>query len=130
MATTTLVRLTWSEQILEHLRGLPLDGLGPMDAWPYATTQDGIGQSLGIARAHVSLELQKLMARERVEAVHAHVGQLTRKRKCYRPTPEGFVRVTNPDGREYPMVPGEMVRVRVVLMRCHRCGSRNRVALR
>ncbi len=130
MAITTLGKLTWSERILEHLQGLALNGLGPMDTWPFAATQDGIAHDLGIARAHVSLEVRKLIARQKVEVVHSHIADLTRRRGCYRPIREDIVGLTYDDGRQYPVVPGEVVRVRVVLMHCAHCGARNRVALR
>lgn len=76
------------ERIVAHL--------GPytdqqMDAMvgPLQVTQDGIGEALGISRAHVAIILKKLLAEGRVEERLQHVNGTISRRKTYYLTEKG-----------------------------------------
>lgn len=56
---------------------------------PFAVTQDGIAEALGISRAHVSLELKKLKDNGRVSSILAHTPRAKRKRRTYYLQPRG-----------------------------------------
>ncbi len=56
---------------------------------PWDITQDGIAVSLGITRAHASIELKKLKEASMVDEKQAHVKGGKVKRKCYMLTPLG-----------------------------------------
>ncbi len=121
-------RLTVAERIVEVLRELPLDGLTYMDTWPTAATQDGISQALGISRAHAALELKRLFARGRVERMKAHVAGGKLIRCVYRIDPDPVV-VYSQSGQPLPIVKGTVLDVKLVVMRCPRCGSQSKVAM-
>ncbi len=57
---------------------------------PWDITQDGIASSLGITRAHASLELKKLRETGIVDEMQVHVKGGKVKRKCYSLTPIGM----------------------------------------
>ena len=78
---------TVGERIVVHLSGF----LRHADAFevPLEMTQDGIGNALGISRAHVALELKRLRAAGKVEERMAHVAAARTRRKVYNLTPAG-----------------------------------------
>lgn len=57
---------------------------------PFATTQDGIGNALGISRSHAATILAKLKQRNMVDSVESHVTGIGRKRNCYYLDPAGI----------------------------------------
>ncbi len=78
---------TVGERIVVHLSGF----LRHNDDYevPPEMTQDGIGASLGISRAHVALELKRLRASGKVEERMAHVATAKTRRKVYALTTSG-----------------------------------------
>ncbi len=121
-------RLTVGERIIEHLRELPVDGLTYMDTWPVAATQDGISQPLGISRAHAALELKRLLGRGCIEQMKAHVAGGKLVRRVYRLSPNPLV-VYSQAGQPLPIVKGTVIELKLVVMRCPRCGSQAKVAM-
>ncbi len=86
---------TRQEQILIHLYGLRK--YGNAYEMPYATTQDGIAEAIGISRGQVSIEIKKLEEKGYVYHLHRHA---TAKRKtirmqrmCYRLNTLGILTV-------------------------------------
>ena len=57
---------------------------------PWDITQDGIAMSLGITRAHASIELKKLRESYVVDERQGHVRGGKVRRKCYTLTPSGM----------------------------------------
>ncbi|MDR0791079.1 MAG: hypothetical protein LBE47_00895, partial [Methanomassiliicoccaceae archaeon] len=57
---------------------------------PWDLTQDGIAASLRISRAHSSIELKKLRAKDKIAEHQSHVKGCKIKRKSYRLTPLGI----------------------------------------
>lgn len=79
---------TVGQLVLAHLwRSRDLPG----NEWdvPYSYTQDGISMSLGISRAHASIELKKLIQKDLVKSDLKHVVNGTVRRKVYFLTKEG-----------------------------------------
>lgn len=121
--------LTVGERIHAHLRTLSLDGLGDMDTWPLAATQEGIAHATGISRAHASLELKRLEGKGLVEVLrHRHVEDGTVRRVVYRALDPQYV-VANGNGTPLPIVMGRLTTLRVAVFRCPSCGQRAKVAL-
>ncbi len=120
---------TIGEQVREYLGRLPTRNLTERDTSPPEVTQDGIAEAIGIARAHVCLELKKLEARGLVERFQAHVREARSRRLVYRVADGPLVRVYTGEGKALPLVPGQVLEVRVVRMRCPHCGQAARVAL-
>jgi DNA-binding MarR family transcriptional regulator len=56
---------------------------------PIQVTQDGIGEALGLSRAHVAITLSKLIDEGRVEERLQHVNGASSRRKTYYLTEEG-----------------------------------------
>jgi hypothetical protein len=65
---------------------------------PYATTQYGIGESVGISRAHASIVLKQLMQMQYVECRLLHVQQINRRRRTYFLTGIGKLALINKGG--------------------------------
>ncbi len=126
---TQAVCQTIGEQIRQYLGGLPTKNLTERDTWPPEATQDGIAEGLGIARAHACLELKKLEARGLVERIQAHVREARNRRLVYRVAHGPLVRVYTEEGKSLPLVPGHIVEIKVVTLRCPHCGQAARVAL-
>ncbi len=124
-----LAYLTVGERIWEHLRSLHLDDYDAKESWPPEATQDGIASAVGISRAHVSLELTKLVARGRVLALRAHVLNKRSVRRVYRAVENPVILLSNEQGQDLQAVPGQIVELKVVVMRCAHCGNQNRVVL-
>ncbi len=123
-------RLTHAERIREYLAKLPTKDLTDRDTWPFEATQDGIAEAMGIARAHVALELKKLEARLGIDRFHAHVGGQRNRRWVYRAAPARLVRsIIDLRGRPIPLVDGRLDDIHVVTLSCYHCGRTNRVAL-
>ncbi len=83
------VRLTNEEKILLHL----LDYIRYKDEFevPYALSQEGIGESTGIQRSHVSRSIAKLEEKNLVSERVSHVSGVERMRKTYFLTWDGEV---------------------------------------
>lgn len=56
---------------------------------PLQVTQDGIGEALGLSRAHIAITLKKLMAEGRVEERQQRVNGTNSRRKTYYLTENG-----------------------------------------
>ena len=120
---------TVGESIVEYLQQLPTDELTSRDVWPWDATQDGIAAAVGIARAHVALELKRLQAKRLVEGTQAHVTGSKIRRKVYRALDEARNAVYAPDGARMPLVRADVRTMDVVVLRCPNCGRESRVAL-
>jgi DNA-binding MarR family transcriptional regulator len=81
--------ITVKERILLHL--LRYTTVHPEQKFeiPHDLTQDGIATAVGITRAHVSIDLKKLMQFELVERWQAHLSGVEAKRYVYILTPKG-----------------------------------------
>ncbi len=90
-------QLTVADRILLHI--FPHHRLRGRYDCPLALTQDGVAQALGLARAHVALELKKLEEKGLAECAVAHVTGGRARRKVYFPTPQGVERVLELRGR-------------------------------
>ncbi len=75
-------------RILEHLSKFNPDNYSITA--PFCLTQDGIGSSVGISRAHAALILNHFAERGLVESRLLHVKGIKRRRKVYFPTHAGF----------------------------------------
>ncbi|MDR0791414.1 MAG: hypothetical protein LBE47_02620 [Methanomassiliicoccaceae archaeon] len=82
-------RLTIADRIILHMsRYELLNGDGYNTSWDL--TQDGIAASLRISRAHSSIELKKLRAKDRIIENQSHIKGGKMKRKSYHLTPLGM----------------------------------------
>lgn len=83
-------RATVPERLAVHL----LDYVRYIDSdaaeLPYALTQDGIADALGIGRAHVAMALKALRKRNLIDERTARIRGELRRRKCYMLTPGGL----------------------------------------
>ncbi len=82
LKTESMPRMTVKERIVVHLSrydNVPLDSMNV----PYELTQDGIGNIVGVSRAHVSLELRTLVKRGTVACWKAHIHGCTTRRYAY-----------------------------------------------
>ncbi len=120
---------TVGERILEFLDQLPVDELTTKDTWPADATQQGIAAAVGISRAHVALEMKRLMGKRLVEGLHAHVHGNGVRRKVYRAIDERRHAVYTQQGERVPLVRRVARDIRVVYLRCPSCGKESRVAL-
>ncbi len=120
---------TVGERILEFLDQLPVDELTTRDTWPADATQDGIAAAVGISRAHVALEMKRLMGKRLVEGLHAHVNGNGARRKVYRAIDERRYAVFTEQGERIPLVHAVARDIRVVYLRCPSCGKESRVAI-
>ena len=120
---------TVGERSLAYLEGLPLDDLTSRDPWPGDATQDGIASALGLSRAHVALDLQRLVGKRLVETTKAHVPPDGTRRKVYRAVDERRHAVYTPEGERLPIVRATVREMHVVVLRCPACGKEARVAL-
>lgn len=121
--------ITIGERIVEYLEGLPVGELTTKDPWPVDATQDGIASSLGLSRAHVALELKRLLGKRLVETTKAHVQPDGTRRKVYRAVDERRYAVYTPEGERMPLARATVREMRVVFLRCPSCGKESRVAL-
>ena len=71
-------------RILEHLGKYDPDNY--IITAPFCLTQDGIGESVGISRAHSSLILKDLYSKGLVEKTLMHTNGSKRRRQIYFPT--------------------------------------------
>jgi ATP/maltotriose-dependent transcriptional regulator MalT len=84
------VQATVGERILAHLSFFAR--FRDEYECPLDVTQEGIGRSVGISRAHAALELKRLKAAGKVEERVAHVRGARTRRKVYFPTATGLER--------------------------------------
>ena len=85
---------TRKEQILYHL--YKQRGVGSIYQAPYETTQDGIGEAIGISRGHVAIEVKKLEDMGLIEHSKKHVyveGRSYHRRNCYTLNSQGLIAV-------------------------------------
>ena len=120
---------TVGERIVAYLEQLPVGELTTKDPWPADATQDGIAAAIGISRAHVALEMKRLLGKRLVEGLHAHVNGNGARRKVYRAIDERRYAVYTPEGERVPLVRATVREMRVVVLRCPSCGKESRVAL-
>ncbi len=86
--------VTKGELVMLHLnkfRHVPYEKYG----MPYGMTQDGIAVALGISRAHASIELKKLVEKNRVEIRGAHIRTGKRVLNVYSLTNEGLEKISD-----------------------------------
>ncbi len=121
--------VTVGERIVEYLGQLPVNELTLKDVWPWDATQDGIAAAVGIGRAHVALELRRLMAKRLVEGGLAHVKASKVRRHVYRAIDEARHAVYTRGGERMPLVPATVREMHVVVLRCPACGRESRLAL-
>jgi DNA-binding MarR family transcriptional regulator len=76
------------ERVVAHLGPYSTERMDAMIGLKQVT-QDGIGEALGISRAHVALMLKKLIAEGRVEERLQHVNGSCSRRKTYYLTENG-----------------------------------------
>ncbi len=121
--------ITIGERIVAYLEGLPVGELTTKDPWPVDATQDGIAAALSLSRAHVALELKRLLGKRLVETTKAHVQPDGTRRKVYRAVDERRYAVYTEEGERVPLVRATVREMRVVFLRCPSCGKEARVAL-
>ncbi len=121
--------ITIGERIVAYLEQLPVGELTTKDPWPEDATQDGIAAAVGISRAHVALELKRLLGKRLVETTKAHVQPDGTRRKVYRAIDERRYAVYTEEGERVPLVRATVRETRVVFLRCPSCGKEARVAL-
>ena len=121
--------ITIGERIVACLEGLPVGELTTKDPWPVDATQDGIAAALGMSRAHVALELKRLLGKRLVETTKAHVQPDGTRRKVYRALDERRHAVYTPEGERIPLARASVRPKQVVFLRCPSCGKEARVAL-
>ena len=89
------LRLTVCDRILLHLARFVKQQPNDFVA-PYCLTQDGIGESIKVSRAHASIELRKMISKGQVLEEFKHVdvdGVVGIKRKVYSLTQAGMAEV-------------------------------------
>ena len=74
---------------LDHLAKVPGNGFTDLTA-PRGCNQDGIAAALGITRAHVALNLKKLVKGELVQVQLLHIPGKGRRVKSYQLTMAGY----------------------------------------
>ncbi len=99
--------LTVQEKILVHLS--KYRAYRGKIAVPTAITQEGIAETIGVKRPHISVEIKRMMKKGLVEEFKAHAGG-RKRRKAYFTTPEGERRVKEIE---------EIVRTRNVIVRAN-----------
>jgi len=82
-----LSKLTVADSILVHLSRH--SRYNDKHVCPPEVTQEGISRGIGKRRAHVCLELQKLVKRKHVESRVAHIKDQGRRKTVYFVTPAG-----------------------------------------
>jgi len=82
--------MTRGEQVLVALRNIY--GKGNEYDMPFRSTQDGLAETLGISRGHVSQVLGILLRNGYVDFKMAHAGNGRARRMCYVLTMSGYVR--------------------------------------
>ena len=89
MAVLKSFRLTVQERILLHLNEYSkyIDQIEV----PFALTQEGIAESVGVVRSAIPRAMKKLMSKNQVKEVLAHVFGVSRRRKVYYLTMEGIM---------------------------------------
>ena len=120
---------TVGERIVAYLEQLPVGELTTKDPWPVDATQDGIAAALGMSRAHVALELKRLLGKRLVETTKVHVQPDGTRRKVYRALDERRHAVYTPEGERIPLARASVRPMQVVFLRCPSCGKEARVAL-
>ena len=89
----SLFKLTVQERILLHLSEFSkfVDQLEV----PFALTQQGIAQSVGVVRSAIPRAIKKLISKDHVREELAHITGLSRRRKIYYLTTDGLVFASN-----------------------------------
>ncbi len=85
--------MTVKEKVLVHLSrysNVPYESVNV----PYELTQDGIGNIVGVSRAHISLELRTLVSKGEVVCWKAHIHGCSSRRFAYIPTAKGVKTAT------------------------------------
>ena len=82
-------KLTVQERILLHL-GEHSKYVDQLEV-PFALTQEGIAQSVGVVRSAIPRAIKKLISKNHVREELAHVNGLSRRRKIYYLTTDGLV---------------------------------------
>jgi len=100
--------ITVADKILLHLRTLSHVSIDDYNM-PYGFTQDGIGEKLGISRAHVSVELSKLVRSGLIDRRRSHVRSLDRVRWIFHLTPLGIAKADKIPDKLLPVKPIEQI---------------------
>jgi tetratricopeptide (TPR) repeat protein len=89
MGVGSSFRLTVQERILIHLADYSryIDEIEV----PFALTQEGIAQSIGVVRSAIPRAIKKLISNDKVKEILAHVSGVSRRRKVYHLTTDGFM---------------------------------------
>ncbi len=82
LKTNSIPRMTVKERILVHLSRYMNIAYNSVNV-PYELTQDGIGNIVGVSRAHISLELRDLISRGDVSNWKAHIQGCDTRRYAY-----------------------------------------------
>jgi tetratricopeptide (TPR) repeat protein/DNA-binding MarR family transcriptional regulator len=82
-------KLTVQERILLHLNEYTKN-IEQLEV-PFALTQEGIAEGVGVVRSAIPRAIKKLISKEYVKEHLAHVNGLTRRRKVYFLTTDGIV---------------------------------------
>lgn len=85
----TKAEISKFDRVLLHLNHYSGSGRNEY-SMPFATTQDGIGNALGISRSHAATILAKLKQRNMVDSIESHVTGMERRRNCYYLDPAGI----------------------------------------
>ncbi len=82
LKTESIPKMTVKEKIIVHLSRYDNVSVDTVNV-PYELTQDGIGNIVGVSRAHVSLELRTLVRKGIVICWKTHIHGCTTKRYAY-----------------------------------------------
>ena len=93
MAIGSVFRLTVQERIILHLN--EYSRYVEQIEVPFALTQEGIAQSVGVVRSAIPRAMKKLMSKELVREELAHVEGLARRRKIYYLMTDGLMSANN-----------------------------------
>ncbi len=93
MGVGSSFRLTVQERILIHLSEYArfIDNIEV----PFAITQEGIAQAIGVVRSAIPRAIKKLISDNKVKEILAHVTGVSRRRKVYHLTTDGLVSALN-----------------------------------
>ncbi|WP_455392268.1 tetratricopeptide repeat protein [[Eubacterium] cellulosolvens] len=94
-------RLTVQERILLHLSEYR-DSIEQLEV-PFALTQEGIAQDVGVVRSAIPRAIKKLISKNQVREQLAHVNGLTRRRKIYYLTTDGLVHAVELKNKLFPL---------------------------
>jgi tetratricopeptide (TPR) repeat protein len=89
MAIGKTFRLTVQERIMIHLSDYSkyIDNIEV----PFSLTQEGIAQAIGVVRSAIPRAIKKLISKNYVKEILAHVTGVSRRRKVYHLTTEGLI---------------------------------------